>query len=97
MGETLRKMDPADSPGVQAELMSSQKALNNPAVLEAISRMNKRAGGTSEEDICDRDYEVSCPIGWISAGKKCVAPKSYTGGCKSIQTFDGMDGVQKQQ
>jgi len=97
MGETLRKMDPGDAPSVQAELMSDQKGLNNPAVLEATGRMNRRVGGVPNDDICDRDYEAPCPNGWSPAGKKCIAPKAYTGGCKSIEAFDDMDEVQKRQ
>ena len=55
MGETLRKIDPADGPAIQAELMSDQQALNNPAVLETTSRMNQRAGEVPADDICDRE------------------------------------------
>jgi len=97
MGETLRKMDPSDASSVQAELMSNQKALNNPAVLEVTARLNRRVGGPAEEDICDRDYDAQCPIGWSPVGKRCLAPKAYTGGCKSIQSFSDMDDMQKRQ
>lgn len=97
MGETLRKIDPADGPAIQAELMSDQQALNNPAVLETTSRMNQRAGEVPADDICDRDYSQACPIGWSPAGTKCLAPGTYTGGCKSMLSFQDFDEIQKRQ
>ena len=96
IGETLWKMDPGDASAVQAELMSEQKALNNPAVLETISKMNGRVGGELG-DVCDRDYEAPCPISWRSVASKCLAPKSYTGGCKRMEALDAMDEMQKRQ
>jgi len=97
MGETLRKMDPSDASLVQAELLENEQALNNPAVLEATGRMNRRVGGSSRDDICDRDYDAQCPLGWSPAGAKCVAPKGYVGGCKTLQSFVDMDEVEKRQ
>jgi len=82
-----------DAKGVQRELLSKEVTLTNPAILEANARMNQRTGSIA--DFCNRDYAAPCPDGWQVAGKQCVAPKGYSGGCKTLQRFDGFDALER--
>lgn len=54
---------------------------------------------TPEEDVCDRDYNLSCPRGWIleqhEKGFFCRAGKEYRGPCAWRFPFEGYTKMMK--
>ena len=62
----------------------------------APSRMAALSERISDElDGCARDWAAPCPNGWTQGAQSgeatCSSPRSYIGGCATVQSFVGMD------
>lgn len=77
----------------------NEMVLVNPAVSQVIKQTNGLATSLVERDgLCERNWAANCPDGWVAAGGDlCVAPASYGGACKRVQSFLSKSGAEKQE
>jgi len=69
---------------------SKQEVLTSPEISQAVALANSLAEHHLPMDrFCERAWSQPCPDGWQhSARDACLAPKSYQGGCGTLQSFD---------
>jgi len=74
--------------GLMETLNSKQEVLTSPEIAKAVEFGNSLAEHHMPEDsFCARDWSDACPDGWDHSGESCLAPKSYKGGCGTLQNF----------
>ena len=71
---------------VSAKVSAAAPGVVEEAVGVALARVLSDEGLQDNEALCDRDYSVPCPEGWVDrgAGGSCFPPIGYAGPCFEV-------------
>jgi len=87
--------------GLVAELnhlySNQPKSAVEKAVIDGLTRAAADENVQMLDLICNRDYSLTCPTGWIDVGDgaKCSAPNNYMGKCSAQEEFGGLTPQEK--